>query len=113
MSSGTALLHLVKAQDNLCFYWEKRLMQTISPRAMILAATLIPKISAADGDAKTIMQIIAKEIDKLYKILEPFAAAANDLDDQTENRSEIWELPAAMGITAGDLRKVRELMENP
>jgi hypothetical protein len=36
--------------------------------------------------------------------LKPFALAAEDLDERTHDWSEVWEMPAAMGITAGDLR---------
>jgi len=37
--------------------------------------------------------------------LEAFARAAENLDDATPDRADIWEHPAAMCITAGDLRK--------
>lgn len=40
-------------------------------------------------------------------LLNPFVEAADDLDDRTRDDSNIWELPAAMSITAGDLRRLR------
>lgn len=51
-------------------------------------------------------------IANLRMMLDPFAKAADDLADETKNRSEIWELPAAMNITAGDLRRAREIVHN-
>lgn len=50
---------------------------------------------------------IGKERDGLREALKPFALAADDLDDQHGERSDIWEAPAAMSITAGNLRAAR------
>lgn len=47
---------------------------------------------------------------ELVDALRPFANAADDLDDETKDESEIWEMPAAMSITAGALRKARDVV---
>lgn len=41
----------------------------------------------------------------LFAALEPFAAAAIDCLDDEEDRGSMWEHPAAMDITVGDLRR--------
>lgn len=46
-------------------------------------------------------------LEAVAKAARPFAIAADDLNDETQDRSEIWEMPAAMSITAGDLRRVK------
>jgi hypothetical protein len=47
------------------------------------------------------------ERDRLRDALRPFAEAADDLDEDHIDKWEIWESPAAMSLTAGDLRKAR------
>jgi hypothetical protein len=49
----------------------------------------------------------------LREALEPFARAAESLDDDHKDRSEIWESGAAMEISAGDLRRAREVVSSP
>ena len=44
---------------------------------------------------------------RLRDALEPFAAASNDIDDTMRDSSDIWEHPAAICITAGDMRRAR------
>lgn len=44
------------------------------------------------------------ENDRLRKLLQPFAEAAESLDEKHPDRDDIWESGAAMGISAGDLR---------
>lgn len=45
-------------------------------------------------------------LEKVVEAARPLANAAADLLASTSDRSEIWELPAAMSITAGDLRRL-------
>ena len=59
---------------------------------------------ASRTDASLIVAAV-NERDALRQALAPFALAAADLEDETRDSSEIWELPAAMSITAGDLRR--------
>jgi len=47
----------------------------------------------------------------LAEALKPFSEAADDLDDDHRHGSDIWEAPAAMAITAGHLRRARQLHE--
>lgn len=60
--------------------------------------TEVTKI-AAERDA------LLAEMDLLRVALQPFADATADLDDGTPDHAEIWEMPCAMSIQAGDLRK--------
>lgn len=48
--------------------------------------------------------------ERVIEVARVIAAAADDLADETRDRDEIWEMPAAMAITAGDLRRMRELI---
>jgi hypothetical protein len=50
-------------------------------------------------------------IEVLEKALEPFALAADDLDDDHGDYAEIWEAAAAMAITAGQLRAARTALQ--
>lgn len=53
-----------------------------------------------------------RQRDELRKALEPFAEAAESLDDETSDHDHIWEQPAAMSIDAGHLRTARALLAN-
>jgi hypothetical protein len=44
-------------------------------------------------------------IAELEAALKPFSTAAHDLNDKALDQDHIWESPAAMNITAGDLRR--------
>lgn len=48
----------------------------------------------------------------LLTALKPFAEAADNLMDGHRDTSEIWESPAAMSITAGDLRRAEAVLES-
>lgn len=45
-----------------------------------------------------------ERIAQLTQALAPFAAAADDVDGDALDRSNIWEMPCSMSITVGDLR---------
>lgn len=60
---------------------------------------LAAKLQAAEGRAGT-----------LEAGLRPFAEAAEDTEQIDEDRRHIWEAPAAMSITVGDLRCARALL---
>jgi hypothetical protein len=49
---------------------------------------------------------------KFHKALKPFLLAAEDIDDDAEDRWDIWNNPVAMNITIGDLRNVLALLTN-
>ena len=51
-----------------------------------------------------------RQRDELRKALEPFAEAAESLDDETRDHDHIWEQPAAMSIDAGHLRAARTFL---
>lgn len=48
---------------------------------------------------------------QILAILQPFALAADDLDERTLDRSDIWEMSCAMNISAGDLRRAKEVYD--
>lgn len=48
--------------------------------------------------------------DKLAGALEPFSMVVDDLDERDRNTDHIWEHPAAMGITKGDLRRAAQAL---
>lgn len=53
------------------------------------------------------------ELEALRAVAEaarPLVEAANVLYDETNDRDEIWEMPAAMAITAGNLRQIRDAL---
>lgn len=50
-------------------------------------------------------------IEKARVALGPFAAAVDNLEADTRDTSEIWESPAAMSITAGDLRRAADALK--
>lgn len=64
---------------------------------------------AAEATAK--LEAAEAERDALRKALEPFAEAAEDLEDDHRDNSPIWEAPAAMGIDARHLRAARKALE--
>jgi len=59
--------------------------------------------------AQDIKALIA-ELKEARGLLEPFAHAAPDLDDETGDHEHIWEQPAAMSISAGNLRAARAFL---
>lgn len=48
-----------------------------------------------------------EEIAGMRKALEPFAEAAENLHDDAHDDDHLWESPAAMSLTAGNLRAAR------
>jgi hypothetical protein len=59
--------------------------------------------------AAVALEAAEAERDALRKALQPFAAAAENLDEDHRDNSPIWETPAAMGIDAVHLRRARTL----
>lgn len=47
------------------------------------------------------------QLKAMDEALEPFAEAADDLDDNAQDQHDIWEHPASMNITIGNLRAAR------
>jgi hypothetical protein len=43
--------------------------------------------------------------------LKPFAQAADDLDESDRDEAHLWEHPAAMNITVGNLRRAAALVK--
>lgn len=56
---------------------------------------------------------LARRAQRMEVALRPFAEAADDLDDDAKDRHEIWENPAAMSITCGDIRRARAILSEP
>lgn len=50
-------------------------------------------------------------IEDLAGALKPFEDVVDDLDADHQDDGELWESSAAMGITAGDLRRARAALE--
>jgi hypothetical protein len=48
---------------------------------------------------------------ELEEGLEPFAGAAECIEDTTPDGTDMWEHPAAMSVTAADFRRARRLTE--
>lgn len=46
-------------------------------------------------------------LERVAEAARKIASAADNLFDETDDRDEIWESPAAMAITAGDLRELK------
>lgn len=74
-------------------------LQTLSEEQGALAAA-----AAYDDIAPQIREVYAARIAELEGALEPFAEAADNLDDEADG-AELWEHPAAIVLTAGHLRK--------
>lgn len=87
-------------------------LQPGQPRVGIITAERNARLAAAApqlarqciDQAATIAQL-QQRVEEMRELLRPFADAADDLDDKHRDGSEIWEAPAAMSITAGDLRR--------
>lgn len=65
-----------------------------------------------EEDHSTAMQklsAIQPAIDEMREVLASFAVAADDLDENHHEKADIWEAPAALNITAGDLRRAAAL----
>lgn len=52
-----------------------------------------------------------EERNRLRAALQPFADAAENLDDDFRDVSDIWEHSSAMSITGGDLRAARAALK--
>lgn len=61
------------------------------------------------GDARAALSAIQPAIDEMREVLASFAVAADDLDENHHEKADIWEAPAALNITAGDLRRAAAL----
>lgn len=53
---------------------------------------------------------LSARIEALEAGLRPFADAAENIEDTQRDTSEVWEHPAALCITLGDLRRARSLL---
>ena len=82
--------------------------------------TLLTALAAKDAELAVLraeLNDCASEIHELRaqlaearKALEPFADAADDLEDDHKDTSSIWECPAAVNIDAGHLRAARRAL---
>ncbi len=52
------------------------------------------------------------ERDEAVVLLKPFAAAADDLDEDMGDLANIWEAPAAMNLDAGHLRAALTFLQS-
>ena len=60
--------------------------------------------------ARTILRLRA-ENEKLRAALKPFADAADDIEHGDKDSYNLWEHPAAMWITIGDLRNCQRILD--
>lgn len=51
--------------------------------------------------------------ERLEKALEPFAEAADNLENSTRDSDHLWESPEAMMLSAGDLRAAKAAIASP
>jgi len=63
------------------------------------------------ADADTHIKSLLIRIAVLESAIKPFADAADDLEDDHIG-GNIWESPAALDITAGDLRNCQRLLDS-
>ena len=75
---------------------QRYLTEGVSETELLTQAFARHRIAQSKADAARIAA--------LEEALEPFAEAANNLDDEPDG-AELWEHPAAIVLTAGDLRK--------
>jgi len=94
---------------------------------MIASAKQARTIAAdhADGEIKTLRELVARDREQaraeaaeahsaaLKEALEPFAKAADNLDDSDHDPHSLWESPEAMMLTVGDLRRARQALSEP
>ena len=78
--------------------------------AYLLSGYSGPELGPCWGDdiLATVATLKAR-VAELEAGLEPFAKAAADIDDHVPDRSEMWDHPASMQVTAGDFRRARRL----
>ncbi|QTC88060.1 hypothetical protein [Brevundimonas pondensis] len=108
------------ARHRAAYRYEGEVTATVEP--LVTAASAEARMTelrsaycAAESDAMTLRKRATqaeRQRDELRKALEPFAEAAESLDDETGDHDHIWELPAAMSIDAGHLRTARALLAN-
>jgi hypothetical protein len=84
----------------------KHVMRVFALLDLLPDATLCGELQEATARRHEMPARIAE----LKAALKPFADAADDLEDEHIG-GNIWESPAAMDITAGDLRAARAAME--
>ncbi len=74
-------------------------------------AALLDEAAAALAAERAAHAETKRERDEALRALEPFADAADDLEDDHKDTSSIWECPAAVNIDAGHLRAARRVRE--
>lgn len=72
------------------------MMERMARAALAVVREKMPVVAWAD------LQAAAK----------PFQDAAEDIDDDVPDRSEMWEHPASMNVTAGDFRRIAAIWPN-
>ena len=61
--------------------------------------------SAGREEAAIELSQLREQVKVLREALEPFASAAEDLDDDTPDRCSMWEHHVSMDVEAGDFRR--------
>jgi hypothetical protein len=72
---------------------------------------LLTLLTYIGSDARLLERVICqlrRERDEAREALKPFADAADSLGEDHDDGADIWESPAAMCVTAGDLRRARK-----
>lgn len=77
---------------------------------------LADALNAALSDKRMVDELLAASVEDYNIVLDalkPFADAAEDLVDDNSYRDHdnLWETPAAMGLTHGDLRRARSALK--
>ena len=68
-------------------------------------AAMQARAAAAESELSTLRA-------RVREVVGPFAEAAADICEQSNDDAHIWEAPCAMNITRGHLRAARQLMED-
>jgi hypothetical protein len=62
------------------------------------------------GDVRELVTDLAAAIASLREALEPFARAAEDVDEVDDDRREMWEHPASLSVTVADFRRAHKAL---
>lgn len=64
------------------------------------------------AEAADEITVLRERVAALEGALDPFATAADDIDERTRDDSNMWEHPASMNVYASDFRSARALLSN-
>ncbi len=82
-------------------------------KRLLELASREPGMDTADAleTAATAISTLQGERDALAKALEPFAKAAEDIEDSDKDHWEMWEHHASMSVTVADFRNAHKALK--